>query len=1173
MIKIIFTISFSINFIYAETPKLYINELLASNASFNVDDDFSSFCDWIEIYNSEDTIVNIGGFYITDDLFNLTKYQISPNYTIQPDSFIIIWADGRNLMPGDSVHGDGPSNTAIYINSLHTNFKLKKSSEEIGLSNQDGLLVDSIFYQSQLTDVSFGRKPDGSNEFYYFADPTPQVSNVSLGFQDTIKSGDPHFSIYGGIYNNQLTVSISAEDSFSNIYYTTDGSKPNIFSHQYVSPIEINFNTVLKSRIIDSTKLSSNVITNTYLIGQNFNLPVISISVDSAFLWDDDIGIYVEGDSNNVYDWNCYQNWERPAHIEFFDHEGVLRINMDVGLKLHGASSRVIPQKSFAIFSRNKYGSDYIDYQIFKDKEIFEYKSFILRNSGYDWRKTLLRDGLSHTIITKKLDIDYQAYQPSAIYLNGSYWGILNIREKINEHYIQSNHNIDPYNLELIDIAGAIRAVIGDTITYTNLLSFVENEDMDIDENYSYIKSLIDINRYIDYQITQIFYANHDWPGNNVKIWRSTHNIGKYKWILNDLDFAFNSVDWMYSTSHNAINWATTENSIHNQYNPPWSTSLFRNLLNNQSFKNEFIQRSAILMNTLFNDQNILDIMDSLKSKIEFEISRHIDRWSNETDFWGNNISISSMDDWYDEISIINEFANNRSNYFKQHIIDFFGIDTLAELVININDTDAGAVNIHGINIESFPDTGSYFKNIPIRIKSEPNDGYQFVNWVSNSGFISDSDSITILISGDTAISAVFELIEPSTILINEINYSSNSDLSAGDWIELYNQTDAAINIVNWSIKTTQGDLFIINDSISIDGNDYIILCQDTLTFKSTFPGVNNYIGNINFRFDSSGDSIQIFNDSGHIVNSLAYDGEYPWPEILMNSGSSLELKNYNFDNRLGESWRASHTIGGSPGVHNNSIIMANLFINEFLASNNSVLSDDNGEFDDWVEFYNGSNQTINLAGLYVTDDLNNPYLWKIPNTNSSQTIINPKSFIIFWADEDTNHSERHFDFKMNKNGEQLGVYLSDSEQVFCVDSISYGMQEEDISYGRINDGDNSWELFNEPTPGLSNAVLELEAIQSHPDKFYLYQNYPNPFNPFTTIKYSTKSNGIVKIDIYDIRGRLICNLVNQYQESGLKSHRWDARDDFGRSLSAGVYFLQLKSGNLIQTKKMLLIK
>ena len=1162
-----------INFIYAELPRLYINELLASNASSNVDDDFSSFCDWIEIYNFEDSIVNIEGYYITDNLFNLTKYQIPPNIIIQPDSFIIIWADGRNLMPGDSVYDDGPGNSVSYINSLHTNFKLKKSSEQIGLSNQNGLLVDSILYQAQFTDVSFGRKPDGSNELFYFADPTPKSSNLSLGFQDTIKSSNPHFSIDGGIYNNQLTVSISAEDPLSNIYYTTDGSKPNIFSFQYVSPIQIDHNTVLKSRVIDSTKIPSNVITNTYLIGQNFDLPVISISVDSLFLWDDDIGIYVEGDSNNVYDWNCYKNWERPAHIELFDNEGVSRINMDIGLKIHGASSRAIPQKSLAIFSRDKYESKHIDYQLFKDKEIFEHKSFILRNSGYDWRKTLLRDGLSHTIVKKKLDIDYQAYQPSAVYLNGTYWGILNIREKINEHYIKTNHNIELDNLELIDIAGEVSAVIGDTIAYTNLLSFVENEDISLDENYSYIKGLIDINRYIDYQITQIYYANHDWPGNNVKIWRSIDGVSKYKWILNDLDFAFNSVDWMYSTSHNAIDWATAENSIHNHYNPPWSTLLFRNLLDNQSFQNEFIQRSAVLMNTLFNDQNMLEIIDSLKSKIELEIPRHIERWNNETDFWGNNLSISSMADWYDEIGVINEFAENRSNYLKQHIINFFGIDTLAELIININDSDAGTVNIQRVNIESFPDTGNYFKNIPIKLRSNPNDGYQFVNWASNSGFISDSDSLLISISGDTNISAVFEPLEPSTILINEINYSLTQDLNAGAWIELFNQTDAAISILNWSIKTTQGGLSIIDDSISINGNDYIILCQDTLIFKSAFPNVSNYLGNINLRFDTSGDSIQIFNDSNHIINSVVYHDGYPWPELQMNSGTTLELKNYNFDNNLGGSWRVSHTIGGSPGVHNNSIIIENLFINEFLASNNSVLSDNNGEFDDWVEIYNSSDQKINLAGLYVTDNLYNPYLWKIPDTNFDQTTIDSKSFIIFWADEDINQNERHFDFKLNKNGEQFGIYLSDSEQAFCIDSISYGLQEEDISFGRISDGGNSWGFFNEPTPGLSNSILQLDSVQITPSKFSLYQNYPNPFNPFTTIKYSTIDKGIVKIDIYDIRGRLIRNLVNQYQESGLKFYRWDSKDDFGRSVSAGVYFLQLTSKNLIQTKKMLLIK
>ena len=739
---------------YSGNPKLYINELLASNASINPDPDLSDFCDWIEIYNSEDTVVNIGGYYITDNLSDPFKFQFPNNSIIQPNSYIKIWADGENLLPGDYHINEEYENIITSITTLHANFKLKESGEEIGLFNPNGDLIDSIIYQEQITDISYGRKPDGNSEWVYFSEPTPLDSNISIGYQNTIRASIPQYSYIGGFYNNSLSIELTSEYESATIRFTLNGSKPNANSEVYISPIIIDSTTVIRAQVFETGILPSLIVTNTYFIDDTSNLPVISISLDSMYLWDEEIGIYVEGNSEDIWAWNCYQNWERPSHIELFDKTGELRLDIDIGIKIHGTSSRLYPQKSFAFISRSKYGSKYIDHKIFSDKDTDIYKSFILRNSGYDWRKTLFRDGMSQTLIAGKIDIDYQAYQPTVVFINGSYWGILNIREKLNEHYIYSNHGVEPDNLELIDIAGFIRAVVGDTINYNNLLSYIESQDMSISENYDYVKTIMDINEYFNYQISEIFFANPDWPGNNIKIWRPKTNDGRFRWILNDLDYGFNGVDWMNSTNHNTLEWATTLNGTY--YNPPWSTSLFRNLLENTNFKNEFIQRFATNLNKTFNNELILDVIDSLKSNIEFEMSRHINRWNSEIDHWGNNNSIFSIDDWNNNIIVLEEFANNRSVYIREHIMDYFDIDGLAGFTINISDHDAGRIGIHDINISSFPDTGIYFQDIPVKLKAIPNDGYQFVNWQGNSGAISNSDSISVVLMGDSTITAVF---------------------------------------------------------------------------------------------------------------------------------------------------------------------------------------------------------------------------------------------------------------------------------------------------------------------------------------------------------------------------------------------------------------------------------
>ena len=177
----IYTLLIFLSFSIADTPNIYINEFLASNASTNLDSDFYSYCDWIEIYNSEDTVINITGYYLTDDLSDPFKFLFPDNSIIQPNSYIIIWADGENLYPGDSHINEEYVNLITSITTLHTNFKLKKSGEEIGLFNPNGDLIDSIIYQEQITDISYGRKPDGSSEWFHFSEPTPLDSNISIG--------------------------------------------------------------------------------------------------------------------------------------------------------------------------------------------------------------------------------------------------------------------------------------------------------------------------------------------------------------------------------------------------------------------------------------------------------------------------------------------------------------------------------------------------------------------------------------------------------------------------------------------------------------------------------------------------------------------------------------------------------------------------------------------------------------------------------------------------------------------------------------------------------------------------------------------------------------------------------------------------------------------------------
>jgi hypothetical protein len=141
------------------------------------------------------------------------------------------------------------------------------------------------------------------------------------------------------------------------------------------------------------------------------------------------------------------------------------------------------------------------------------------------------------------------------------------------------------------------------------------------------------------------------------------------------------------------------------------------------------------------------------------------------------------------------------------------------------------------------------------------------------------------------------------------------------------------------------------------------------------------------------------------------------------------------------------------------------------------------------------------------------------------------------------------------------------------VDTLTFGEQSDDVSYGRYPDGSDTWQLMN-PTPGAANTQeLSLDEALLIPEVFVLHQNYPNPFNPVTTLRYDLPENSFVNVIIYDMLGRQVRTLVNTTQDAGFRSVIWNATNDFGKPVSAGVYLYQIQAGEFVQTRKMVLLK
>ena len=247
------------------------------------------------------------------------------------------------------------------------------------------------------------------------------------------------------------------------------------------------------------------------------------------------------------------------------------------------------------------------------------------------------------------------------------------------------------------------------------------------------------------------------------------------------------------------------------------------------------------------------------------------------------------------------------------------------------------------------------------------------------------------------------------------------------------------------------------------------------------------------------------------------------------------------------------------------------LVINEFLALNGNCCTDNQGDNDDYIELFNYGNEEVNIGGLYITDDMGNQSsYYQIPDGDNS-TIIQPGDRLLLWADNESEQGPLHLGFKLNGTGEHLALYTVDGDSL--IDEISFGTQDIDISYGRYPDGGDNWG-FMDPTPNEPNSeTLTIGQSSLSPKTFTLHQNYPNPFNPATTLQYDLPEDEFVSIIIYDMLGNVINNLVNDNQNSGYKSVQWNATNNQGQQVSAGVYLYSIEAGEFRQTKKMILLK
>ena len=793
---------------------------------------------------------------------------------------------------------------------LHSNFKIDEAGESLYLTAPSGEMADSVNVVPLGINNSYGRIINSILKWGIYTTSTPEKENTGTVFSGE-SVGAPVFSLSGGIFSSGLKITISTANPSDSVYYTIDGSDPSLSSALAKDGITVSTSKVIKARILKYGLIPGKIITNSYIIYDCKNLPVVSISMNPEDLWNYNTGIYVLGpnaEAKNPYlGANFWQDWEKACHIELYDPTGNRQVDLDAGIKIHGNYSRANPQKSLAIHARKTYGPEIIKYKLFADRPFDEFKSIVLRNSGNDWYSTMFRDGLMSSL-TIGMEMDQMAYRPAIIFLNGEYWGIQNIREKIDENFIASNNvGVDPDKVILLENNG--KPLIGIADDWKTMISFVGSNTMTVEANYLKVASQLDISSFIDYYATQIFYNNGDWPGNNIRYWKTTDPASKWRYIIFDTDFGLGLNN--KSPNFNALAAATATDGPA-WPNPPWSTLLLRKLFENTGFKNQFVNRFADLMNSTLLPENINKAIDEKKNAIVNEIGLHLKRWSG-----------ASQSTWLSNVQFMKSYVTSRPYNVFVHIQEKFGFQ-LPQRINVLANASQGAVLLNSLKLKTFPWSGSYFQEVPISLTAIPNAGYRFVRW---EGVGTNSTSTTLIVSPklNMEIRAVFESdgSHYENVVINEISFNNDAQPDPGDWVEIYNKGAVDINLSGW--KLTDSDSthqFILPPNTWLKADDYLVISNNPDKIKSVFGEIRNLLGTFGFGLGNMTDAVKLYSAGNELIDEVNYSNVKPWKPFDLTQLWSLELINPGVDNDMGSNWELSINDGtpgrnNTPNIHN----------------------------------------------------------------------------------------------------------------------------------------------------------------------------------------------------------------------------------------------------------------
>ena len=690
-----------------QNGELIINEFMQSNID-GIMDDLNDFPDsWVELYNSGNTAVNLKDYKIGTKKKVANAWQL-PDKMVGPGQYVIIYCDKAGEDGG--------------VSALHTNFRLESSKKSSLFLFKGDDTIDKIedFAAQPAPNIAFGRNTDGSDEWGYQLEPTPGKANTGKTCKAEDILGEPVFSIKGCVMSTKknITLMLTLPDGSpegTEIRYTLDGSEPTKNSQLYQSQLSFNTNKIVRAKLFCDGKLSPRSTTHSYLFhGRDITLPVISINTDNRYFNDSKIGIYSDNKASDGKK-NYEHNWRRPMNIEFFMKDmNASTLNQLIEARVCGGATRGAARKSMAIYANKRFGEKRFNYEFFPDQKpgLKDFKSLMLRNAGNDFDYLYMRDAIIQRNVGSHLDIDWQAWQPAIVYINGQYRGMLNIRERSNEDNIYTNYN-GLEDLDMFENWGELKEGTWDNY---NAFKVFYNEH---GHTMAEFEQWMDCMEFLNLMAANLYYNNVDFPGNNIVMWRPTAEGGRWRWIMKDTDYTmglysqcaanYKILEWLYNPNYDSgLNWGA------NGYD---STRLFRRLMEDADFNREFIDHCAIYMGDFLNEKGTRAVWDPMYNMIKTEYTYHrnlINQW------WPN---------YNDELRNARNWLSQRTNHFYQQLADYYKLGTPTPLVINKDASEEVKTYVNGIEIKDGYFDGKFFEGRKLTVEGKAGEGREVKGW------------------------------------------------------------------------------------------------------------------------------------------------------------------------------------------------------------------------------------------------------------------------------------------------------------------------------------------------------------------------------------------------------------------------------------------------------------